>query len=123
MNYHDEDCDFRGATNAELARWQGRMEERVFANKALFDQARKDDKDALAKALTAQKEIADKHNDLIRAAAERDKNYVSVDVHNQQKQNLEERLGRIESLGAKYVGGLIVISIIGVANLIKVFGG
>ncbi len=37
--------------------------------------------------------------------------------------SLGERLGRLEVLGARIVGGLLVVAAIGVANLIKIWGG
>jgi hypothetical protein len=66
---------------------------------------------AVDKALTAAKELAEKHNDLIRAAQIRDETYAT-----------KADLGRLESWQAKITGGMVLLGIIGISNLVKIWG-
>jgi hypothetical protein len=66
---------------------------------------------AVEKALSTATALAEKHNDLIRAAEARDATYAT-----------KEDVGRLESWQTRLTGGMVVIAIIGVSNLVKIWG-
>lgn len=76
----------------------------------LLKSQREGDQLALKTALANQKELADKHNDLIRQGERKDALYATrVDV---------ERLERWQS---RLSGGLLILAFIGIANLVKLW--
>lgn len=90
----------------ELAR------ERLAHQREVARLVREADKEAIDKALEASKELAEKHNDLIRAGERKDESYATkTDVN------------RLENWQSKMTGGLVLIGVVGVANLTKVWLG
>jgi len=80
--------------------------------KELLEAQRTADQLAVKIALENQKELSEKHNDLIRSGEKKDETYATkVDVN------------RIAKTQAMMVGGLIVVSSIGLTTLVKLFGG
>lgn len=70
------------------------------ASEKLSAEVQRSQKEGVEKALVAQKEIAEKHNDLIRAAERRDETYaLKSDVH------------RISNAQARLAGGAVVASV------------
>jgi hypothetical protein len=65
---------------------------------------------AVELALTSQKELAEKHNDLIRQGERKDETYATKD-----------EIGRLEQWQNKITGGLIILSLVGIANLVKLW--
>lgn len=78
----------------------------------LIQAHREGDKLAVETALTAAKEMAQQHNDLIRAAEKRDETYAS-----------KADLSRVEAFQARLTGAFIILSLIGVSNLVKLWAG
>jgi hypothetical protein len=115
--------DINGAESAKMARWQGQIEERMEGLRREAKLTRDADKEAVSKALTASEKLAEKHNDLIRQMQERDKNYVSEDVYTERHEALIERIERVEGAQAKTLGGMVVLGIIGISNLIRIWTG
>jgi hypothetical protein len=73
---------------------------------------REGDQFAISTALASAKELAEKHNDLIRSAEKKDETYATkIDL---------DRLANIQS---KMIGGLIVIAAIGLTNLVRLWTG
>lgn len=68
------------------------------------------DKEAVDKALDAARELAEKHNDLIRAGEKKDATYATKDDVN-----------RLEKWQSKITGGMILLGALGVANLVKLW--
>jgi vacuolar-type H+-ATPase subunit E/Vma4 len=126
----DKDCG-----NPNLQRWQGRVDEQLEALRREALLTRAADKEAVEKALHAAEKLAEKHNDLIRQMQERDKNYVAQEVYQTRhvaledrvqatEDRLSERLARMEVLGSRFVGGLVVLSLFVGTNLaINLLGG
>jgi Fe2+ transport system protein B len=126
----DKDCG-----NPHLSRWQGQVDEQLAALRREASLTRRADKEAVDKALASAEKLAEKHNDLIRQMQERDKNYVSQEVYQTRhvaledrvqatEDRLSERLARMEVLGSKFVGGLVVLSLFVGTNLaINLLGG
>lgn len=67
---------------------------------------------AVSIALTNQKELADKHNDLIRQGEKKDETYAT-----------KEQLNVIRDWQSKITGALVLIAIVGVGNFIKLWTG
>ncbi len=99
------------------------LEQQIDALERLMESQRKADLMAVEKALSASKELAEKHNDLIRQMEQRDNTYVSEEVYRERHIALEARLARMEVLGARMVGGMLALAAVGIANLVKIFGG
>jgi hypothetical protein len=126
----DKDCG-----NPHLERWQGRVDEQLAALRREALLTRQADKEAVNKALEAAEKLAEKHNGLIRQMQERDKNYVNQEVYQTRQaavedriqateDRLSERLARMEVLGSRFVGGLVVLSLFVGTNLaINLLGG
>ena len=89
-----------------------RLEREIEHLREVHTLQREADQVALQKALDAAQAMAEKHNDLIRAAEKKDEGYAT---------KLE--FSRLENWQAKITGGMIVIAAIGVANFVKVWTG
>jgi hypothetical protein len=89
-----------------------RLEEALSAEVELRRARREDDLLAVRTALASQKELSEKHNDLIRQMERKDALYAT---------NTE--VDRLAAWQARLGGGLLVLGFIGVANLIKVWSG
>lgn len=75
---------------------------------------RASDLEAVRTALTAQKELASAHNDLLRKMEKLVETFIPKDV-------AEQRFSRIEAWQAKLTGGMLVLGAIGLSNLVKVW--
>lgn len=73
-------------------------------------------RDAVDKAEKAQERRLDLLNEFRAQAGDEAKKYAL-------KEPLEERIGRIERFQASLMGGLFLLSLIGIANLVKVWTG
>ncbi len=106
-----------------MAKWQGRIEERLRGTEKLWLQGRRADREAVDKAFAASEKLAEKHNDLIKQMQERDKNYVAQDVYDERHKALQDKVSATQNLQAKIVGGMGVLAVIGISNLIRVWSG
>lgn len=88
------------------------LEERIAAIEKLRAAQREGDQLAIDTALKSAKELADKHNDLIRAGETKDATYA-----------LKTDLSRLENWQARMTGALILVAAIGLGNFIKVWTG
>jgi hypothetical protein len=82
------------------------------ALRKLLKSQREDDGKAVKTALDASKELAAKHNDLIRQQEKKDATYATKDEVN-----------RLAGWQSKLGGGLLVLGFIGIANLVKIWTG
>ena len=82
------------------------------ALKELVDAKHAAAQQAVTLALNSQQELAEKHNDLIRHGERKDETYAT-----------KTEVGRLEGWQNKITGGLILLSLIGIANLVKVWTG
>jgi hypothetical protein len=73
---------------------------------------READQLAIAKALEAAKELAEKHNDLIRTGEKKDETYAT-----------RADMNRLEQWQSRLTGAILLVSLIGVTNLVKVWSG
>lgn len=79
------------------------------------------DKEAVEKALTAAKEITVVHNGLIRKMEVLVETFMSKESLGLITEAIGLRVGRVESIQSKMIGGLTVLAFIGVINLVKTF--
>jgi hypothetical protein len=82
------------------------------ALKELMTSQRDADQLAIKTALDASHELAAKHNDLIRLGERKEETYAT-----------KIEVKRVESWQNKVTGGLVVVSVIGIVNLVKLFAG
>lgn len=87
-------------------------------------------KEAVSLALEASKELAEKHNDLIRAAEQKDATFSTkndleyiVERVESNKGEYLRRFTRVEQWQAKLTGGILVLAAIGLANFVKLWTG
>jgi hypothetical protein len=81
------------------------------------------DQVALDKALAAARELAQAHNDLIRKQEVLVGTFATKDAIEDRLGHVGDRFSRLEDWQARLTGGLIVVSVIGVANLVKLWAG
>jgi hypothetical protein len=84
---------------------------------------RQADQEAIDKALSSQKELAAKHNELISQMEKKDATYLTVQTQKLRNDFVDSRFSRIENFQAKITGGLMMIAIVGVANFVKLWTG
>lgn len=72
------------------------------------------DQDAVATALVKADEKAARHNDLIAAMKDLIATFAT-------RESVDARFSRLETLAGRLAGGIAVVSIIGVANLVKLW--
>jgi hypothetical protein len=82
----------------------------VTALKELIETKHDAAQEAVKLALASQKELAEKHNDLIRQGERKDETYAT-----------RAEIGRLENWQNKITGGLILLSLVGIANLVKLW--
>lgn len=70
------------------------------------------DKDAVTLALNTAKDLAEKHNDLIRAGEKKDETYAT-----------KEDVNRLATWQSKITGALLLLGFIGVANAVRLWSG
>ena len=80
-------------------------------------------KEAVLIASEEAKERLASHNGLIDQMQALSGTFVTRDTMDALKEGNDERLRRIESWQAKVTGALVLISVIGVANLVKLWAG
>ena len=97
------------ATDVSLREY---LSSRVDALDRLIQSQRTDDQTALDKALDAAKELAGKHNDLLRQMDRKDATYAT-----------KADIDRLTAWQSRLTGGLLVVGFIGVANLVKLWAG
>jgi hypothetical protein len=106
------DVSIREYTARDLWWLDRHLSGEIEALRNLVTSWRESDQNAITTALTSAKELAEKHNDLIRSGERKEETYAS-----------KEEVGRLAGWQAKMSGGLIVLGFIGVANLVKVWTG
>lgn len=107
--------------------------ERIEGLRTLLESQRLDDREALTKALVAAEKLADKHNDLIRAAQERDalyatkeelvrlegeidrlrQNAVPLALYDEKHKSLAEQVTIIDQWKANVTGRVVGVGVIG----------
>jgi len=80
--------------------------------KELLKSQREQDQLAVRTALTSSHELAEKHNDLIRQQERKDALYAT-----------QVEVDRLAAWQNKLAGGLVVVGIVGVSNLVKIWTG
>ncbi len=86
------------------------VEQRLNALERLIEVQRTADLLAVKTALDASKELAEKHNDLLRAMEKKDETYAS-----------KAEVARLVQAQAKLGGGILVLGAIGITNLVKLW--
>lgn len=99
------------------------IEARIAEERRIRQTQRKGDREVVDQAFRSTKELAEKHNDLLKQMQERDKTYVSQEVYEERHRALQERMRRAEAWQAKFAGGMVVLGVIGVSNLIRIWAG
>jgi hypothetical protein len=84
---------------------------------------READQSAIEKALAAQQQLAEKHNDLIRAGEKKDETYATKDDLAHVQGLLVQNIARLEKWQARLTGIALAVSVLGVANFVKLWTG
>jgi len=108
-----------GNVEVELAR----LGEQLHGLRNEMQLQRAADQEAVKTALAAQKELAQKHNDLISQMEKRDAAYLTKDDYEQRHEALKDRVSLLATFQARIGGGLMVVAFIGVANFVKLWTG
>lgn len=93
-----------------------RLDEALVHVRELADSQRSADKLAVETALTSAKELSEAHNGLLRKLELLIETFPT-------KETVEARFARIEAFQAKLVGGLVVVSVVGVSNFVRIWLG
>ena len=86
------------------------IETHLEAQAELHRSQREADQEAVKIALANSKELAEKHNDLIRQMERKDETYAT-----------KEQVGRVEAWQSRLTGAIVLLGGIGVANLVKLW--
>lgn len=104
--------------------WIVKYFERMIADQdRRIEQALSASRAAVDKAESAQEKRLDLLNEFRAQSKDESDRYATRETTDQRFEVLNERIARMETLGARIVGGLIVLLAVGVANLVKIWTG
>jgi hypothetical protein len=106
------DVSLREYSSRDLWWLDRHLSGKIEALEALMRSNRAADQEAVKTAFKASQELAAKHNDLIRQQEKKDATYAT-----------KNDVSRVESWQSRLTGGMVVVAVIGVANLVKVWTG
>jgi len=86
-----------------------------------LSQSQSDAKEALKVALTANEKRLDLLNEFRAQQADEAKKYVTKDSYNAAHEALSDSVNRLDTQIAKLYGGLVVVAMIGITNLVRLF--
>lgn len=105
------DVSLREYVSVQIGALDRHLTSQIAGLKELVRSQREADQLAIKTADDASRQLAEKHNDLIRQQEKKDATYAT-----------KNDVDRLTAWQSKIAGGLVVVSVIGVANLIKVWG-
>ncbi len=97
------------------------FESQLIALDRRTEQASADARQALAKAETALERRLDLLNEFRAQASEESKKYVQADVYNTNHETLRVEVNNCKTSISRLYGGIVVVGMIGVANLVKLW--
>jgi hypothetical protein len=115
------DVSLREYVMAAVANLDRQMTSELAALRRETEAAQGNAKEAVGIATVEAKERLSAHNGLIDRMEVLTASFVTREILETLKESYEQRLRRTESWQSKITGGLILMSVIGVANLVKIW--